>query len=85
MVACHFDDEEMPTDWEKRRVKHPPKRLEEHVTCVYSNKIDNAAIYIKITIASPNQELVGELRKVLADVQKKPLPRLEEMPSPTVY
>jgi hypothetical protein len=82
LVACHFEDKEMPTEWETWQVKHPPKNLENFVTCVYSNKIEGAAIYLEVKIASPNKELVESMRKALANVREQPLPSPDEMSRP---
>jgi hypothetical protein len=84
-IACRFEDQELPTDWENWQERKPPKNLEQFTTCVYSNKIDHTSIHVKVVIASTNSALVDSLRKALAETCKKPLPLKDEMPPPTVY
>jgi hypothetical protein len=71
-IASRFEDPELPSTWENFRIRRPPDRLAAMLTTVYSNHIEGTSIYLEVRIASPNTNLVNDLRNALSVATKSP-------------
>ena len=68
-VACRFADPEIPNNWRSPKAHQPPLRLATLLTSVYSNHIAGTSTYVEVKVASPNPDLVKDLKKALSGVR----------------
>ena len=65
-IAARFQYPEMPTKALSYHVTHPPFALENLITKVASRPIKDSDIVIEVKVATPDEALVGALKKALS-------------------